>query len=111
MLFRSFLPGEARESEASKDDSAQSAVVAWQGTNPLLADRILEVLDEEGVESYSDRLLTLDIPVPDGRDYYAIWVHRKEEARARDLIRDYLKSVEAEEREASTPSRESEEGS
>ena len=107
----SFLPNEAQESDASKDDSAQSAVVVWQGSDALLAERILEVLEEGGVESYSDRLLTLDIPVPDGRDYYAIWVHRKEEARARHLIRDYLKSVEAEEREASTPSRESEEGS
>ena len=107
----SFLPGEALESDASKDDSAQSAVVVWQGSDALLADRILEILEEERVESYSDRLLMLDIPVPDGRDHYAIWVHRKEEARARHLIRDYLKSVEEEEREASAPSRESEEGS
>jgi len=107
----SFLPREARERDASKDDSAQSAVVVWQGTDPLLADHILEVLDEEGVESYSEQLLSNAVPVPYGRDDYAIWVHGKEEARARDLIRDYLRSVEEEDREESAPSRESEEGS
>ncbi len=75
----------------------------------MLAGRILEVLDEEGVESYSDELLSNAMPVPYGRNDYAIWVHRKQEARARDSIRDYLESVEERESDESAPSQESEE--
>ncbi len=66
----------------------------------MLADRILEVLDEEGVESYSEQLLSNAVPVPYGRDDYAIWVHRKEETRARDLIRRLLEGVEQESEES-----------
>ncbi len=105
----SYPPGEAREDVGLRDDPDQSAVVVWQGSDPLLADRLLEVLDEEGMESYSDELLSNAMPVPYGRDDYTIWVHRNKEARARDLVRDFLRSVEEE--QARAPSREDEEAS
>ncbi len=101
---------QSQEGDACKDDPWQSAVVVWQGTDPLLADRILDILDEEGMEACSDRLLTPEMPIPSGRDSYGIWVHRKDEARARELIGDFLEAVEQEEKEESAPSRESEEG-
>ncbi len=107
----SSLPDKTRESDALRDDPAQAAVVVWQGSDLLLADRILQVLEEAGVEVHSDRLLTLEMPVPFGRDSCGIWVHRNDELRARDLIRDYLESVEDRESDESAPSREDEEAS
>ncbi len=92
-LFR-----EAR-GDFSLDDGGQSAVVVWQGTDPLLADWILDLLETRGVEAYSDRLLTNEMPIPFGRDSYGIWVRRKDQARTRKLIRALLEGVEEESEE------------
>ena len=108
--LRLYSPDTTRTTESLTEDMLHSAVVVWQGNDPLLADRILELLVEEGTEVHCDRVLTLQMPVPAGRDCYGIWVHRRDEARARELIREFLEAVQEEEKEESAPSRESEEG-
>jgi hypothetical protein len=90
------LPREPEEPAASEDDWQQSAVVVWQGTDSLLADRIVQILEGAGVELYSQRFVATVVPIPSGRVDYAVWVHRKDEIRARDLIRALLEGVEDE---------------